>query len=208
MIPRLFKAALLLFPLLLLAGCDRLGSEHASDQTTASADVAVEPNAQTAAPQVTQALTAAALELQWDDLIPADFRLDTLMEKYDLDNLEDDDPLAAQALEELKAFWKEAPVVYDHNGKLIKLPGFVVPLDLNVDKMQEFLLVPYYGACIHTPPPPANQTVYVVTEEDNPFEGKMFDTVWVTGKLIVESIDSTYGSAGYRIEAAGVVPYE
>ncbi len=148
-----------------------------------------------------------AIELEWDALIPANWRLE-LMDEYNADNLSDDDPRAKELMEKLKTFWREAPVVHDYDGKMVKLPGFVVPLEMDAKIVQEFLLVPYYGACIHTPPPPANQTVYVVTEKNQTYQGKLFDTVWVTGKITVEKLSSELGDAGYRIEAQKVEPYQ
>lgn len=155
------------------------------------------------------ALTGSApIELEWDALIPEDWRLDKLMEEYNADNLSDEDPRAKELMEKINTFWKEAPVVHGYDGKLVKLPGFVVPLETDAKTIQEFLLVPYYGACIHTPPPPANQTVYVVTDEGHAYKGQLFDTVWVTGTLRVDKLSSELGDAGYRIEARMVEPYQ
>ena len=147
-------------------------------------------------------------ELEWEALIPSDWRFDTLIEKYDISNLSDDDPRALALKEELQTLWKEAPVVQDLNGKVVKLPGFVVPLEMDAQAIRAFLLVPYYGACIHTPPPPANQTIHVVTEQNQAYKGRLFDTVWVTGTLKVERLSSELGEAGYRIEAHKVEPYQ
>ena len=147
-------------------------------------------------------------ELDWDALIPEDWRLDVLMDQYNADEISDDDPRAQQLLDKLRALWKEAPVVPALDGQQVKLPGFVVPLEMDVTKIDQFLLVPYYGACIHVPPPPANQTVYVVTDEGKAFEGQLFDAVWVTGTMRVERLSSDLAEAGYRLEDASVVPYE
>ncbi|PQJ28357.1 DUF3299 domain-containing protein [Rubritalea profundi] len=68
------------------------------------------------------------------------------------------------------------------NGKLVTLSGFVLPLEFEDKKVKEFLLVPWVGACIHTPPPPPNQIALVVVT--TPFESKgMFEAVTVTGKI-------------------------
>ncbi len=149
-----------------------------------------------------------AQELNWDALIPEDWRPDKLMEDYDAQGLSDDDPRAQELMEKLKALWDEAPVVPDLDGRRVRLPGFVVPLEVEPEAIAEFLLVPYYGACIHVPPPPANQTVYVVTAEGRPYHGKLFDTVWVTGTLRVEQSSSELAEAGYRLDATAVEPYE
>ena len=84
--------------------------------------------------------------------------------------------------------------------------GFVAPLDfLGGDQLSEILLVPYFGACIHVPPPPANQIVYVILEK--PMGIQMMDTVMVYGKLEIEKSESDIGDAGYRIKAVAVEPY-
>jgi hypothetical protein len=157
--------------------------------------------------QATDPHETGIIELDWDALIPADWQVDKLIEEYNAEDLSDDDPRARELLDKIKAFWKEAPVVHDYDGKTVKLPGFVVPLEMDAKTIQEFLLVPYYGACIHTPPPPANQTVHVVMDENHAYRGKLFDTVWVTGTITIEKLSSKLGDAGYRIEATKVEPY-
>ena len=57
--------------------------------------------------------------------------------------------------------WDNASVLKTLDGQTVKIPGYVVPLEAIQDAMREFLLVPYFGACIHSPPPPANQIVHV-----------------------------------------------
>ncbi|MBK8162824.1 MAG: DUF3299 domain-containing protein [Gammaproteobacteria bacterium] len=93
--------------------------------------------------------------------MPDDFRPDTLLEEYDVQNLSDDDPRAQELMKKLQTMWKEAPVLSALHNQTVKLPGFVVPLEGDGQVVNEFLLVPYYGACIHVPPPPANQIVNV-----------------------------------------------
>jgi hypothetical protein len=150
-----------------------------------------------------------AEEMDWDSLIPDDYRPDKIMSQFgDLDAMSDDDPRAQQVLEELTAAWNAAPVVESLDGKRIRLPGFVVPLETDGQKLKEFLLVPYYGACIHVPPPPANQTVYVIVPDSEAKIRQAFDTVWVTGTLSAKPFTSDLATAGYRLQAETVTPYE
>ncbi|WP_040855816.1 DUF3299 domain-containing protein [Thiorhodovibrio frisius] len=151
---------------------------------------------------------ASAEELTWDDLLPADWQPEKLLENFNAEDIADEDPRAADLMEKLAALWKEAPVVPGLNGRQVRLPGFVVPVNLEAEDIDQFLLVPYFGACIHVPPPPANQTVFVTTRENKPYVGALFDTVWVEGKMQVDNVDSALGSAGYRIDQARVTPYE
>ena len=148
-------------------------------------------------------------EIDWDELVPADFQADAILDKYgDFSELADDDPRVKEIMKELEAAFKAAPIVKNLDGKKIKLPGFVVPLDGDGKKISEFLLVPYYGACIHVPPPPANQTVYVKVAQGEVEIREVFDTVWVSGTLSAKSFDSDLATAGYQLEAMEVIPFE
>ena len=95
------------------------------------------------------------------------------------------------------------------SGQMVKIPGFIVPLD-HVDgkilSSLRSLLVPYFGACIHVPPPPANQIVHVKFAE--PIEiGSIWDPVWVTGKLGLERYASDVAEAGYSMEGQRIKEY-
>jgi len=151
---------------------------------------------------------ASVTELDWDSLIPENWRPETLMQEYDAEGLEDDDPRAQELMDRLKILWDQAPVVPELDGRAIRLPGFVVPVQSDGSQVSEFLLVPYYGACIHVPPPPANQTVYVVTEQGKGTRQELFDTVWVTGTLSVKHSSTDLAEAGYTLYASRVEPYE
>src|SRR5579862_4119297 len=100
------------------------------------------------------------------------------------------------------------------NGELVRLPGYLLPIEFSGNRVTEFLLVPWVGACIHTPPPPPNQIVYV--KSDKPYEIKRtFDAVWVTGRMLARSnTQSVYIADGagevdssYSIQASHVDPY-
>jgi len=84
--------------------------------------------------------------------------------------------------------------------KKVRLRGFMVPLEGNKDEVIEFLLVPVSGMCIHLPPPPANQSVYVTVKKGNKISHS-FEAVRVTGILTIKSVDSEYGAAYYSIKA-------
>lgn len=151
----------------------------------------------------------ALLTLAWEDLIPADWQPDLLFDEYNLDTLEDDDELAMELLDKLMQVWAEAPVVEELDGRMVRLPGFVVPLDAEPGQFSEFLLVPYFGACIHVPPPPANQTVYIKAgEPSTSFSLDLFATVWVTGTIRAQRYSGELAEAGYTIYADSVEPYE
>jgi uncharacterized protein len=92
-------------------------------------------------------------------------------------------------------------------GDRVRLPGYVVPLDFAGSRVTGFLLVPYMGACIHVPPPPPNQIVYVHTRE--PIEiDEIFEAVYATGTFEADMISTELAQVGYRIIDATVEPYE
>ncbi len=100
-------------------------------------------------------------------------------------------------------------------GMDVRIPGYVIPLEFSGTKVTEFLLVPYNGACIHTPPPPANQIIYVTLERGTALDG-LFIAVWVEGRLGIERnnrtaqlSDGTSGfEVGYSLDAYSVRIYQ
>mgnify|MGYP001366545313 CR=1 FL=1 len=118
----------------------------------------------------------------------------------------DDIKRAMEALEKMKALWDAAPTVPAMAGAKVRLPGFAIPLENKGGKVSEFLLVPYFGACIHSPPPPANQIIHVILAK--PLKGlQSMDAVWVSGALSITRSDSPWGASGYRMQGELVTPY-
>lgn len=93
-------------------------------------------------------------------------------------------------------------------GKMVKIPGFTVPLEDWASSVTEFLLVPYVGACIHTPPPPPNQLVYIEMDEGKRAKMDGWNPVWVEGILKIEMSESVYGDVGFTLTGHRVYPYE
>jgi uncharacterized protein len=121
--------------------------------------------------------------------------------------MEDGDPRAKQISEKIRKLWQEAPVVPALDGQLVKLPGFAIPLEGSGKDVRSFILVPYYGACIHVPPPPPNQTVIVQSPAGAEIR-QAFDTVWVTGRMTVKHVSTEMADSGYTLHALKVEPYE
>lgn len=101
------------------------------------------------------------------------------------------------------------------NGQLVKIPGYLLPLEFSGKEITEFLLVPWVGACIHTPPPPPNQIVHV--KSDKPVGNvTLFAPIWVTGRMTTGSVKKSLylvdGSSdiniAYTMQAAVVEPYK
>lgn len=146
-------------------------------------------------------------ETPWEALTPPDWNPARELEALDLASLSDSDPRAIKALEKWRSAMDNAPVVAALNGARIRIPGFLVPLDGAKGLVSEFLLVPYFGACIHTPPPPANQIIHVVPAKPYKPEQGM-DAVWISGVLETTPAKTDMGNAGYRMKAALVAPYK
>ena len=102
------------------------------------------------------------------------------------------------------------------DGTVIRLPGYLLPLEYSGKDVSEFLLVPWVGACIHTPPPPPNQIVHVKSDKPVSTAGGMFAPVWVTGQLSTKGAKASLYlmdgasevDAGYSLHASKVEPYE
>ena len=101
------------------------------------------------------------------------------------------------------------------DGQFIRLPGYALPLEYDGAAIEEFLLVPYVGACTHVPPPPQNQMVFVKLAE--PFVvTDLFTPVWIVGRVTLKSAQKIVPlsdgkapvTAGYTVEAAKVEIYK
>ncbi len=154
---------------------------------------------------------ASVTELQWDDLVPEGFEpvqspLGNMTQEQ-IDKLFDNSEESNRELEEIQEMMAYAPTVPALDGQRVKLPGYVVPLDFDGQtQLSEFLLVPYYGACIHTPPPPANQVVHANAIESITVENT-YEPVWAIGTMRTETIQSNLAEAGYIIDIDKVIPY-
>jgi hypothetical protein len=128
----------------------------------------------------------------WDELIPPGLPYSEIIGEGELDEENDTwnpiyDANAIKLNEEL-------------NGAYIRMPGYIIPFDMSAEGVTSFMLVPYVGACIHTPPPPANQLVMVDTARPWPGD-QLWDPVWVTGKMSTQLQSTTLGQTGYSIAA-------
>ena len=99
------------------------------------------------------------------------------------------------------------PALRALSGQVVRIAGYVVPLDDASQEDAEFLLVPYYGACVHTPPPPPNQMVLVEMEGRQRVRLDLFEAIWLEGRLGIDLVESLYGTAGFTIKGMKVSPY-
>ena len=136
------------------------------------------------------------LQLEWLDLIPKNER--NLVDSVGMP-LNHDQAAAPQS--------KLGGVRQELNGSTVKIPGFVIPLEGDENMVTEFLLVPYMGACIHVPPPPPNQIVYVRFKDGAPIQ-ELWDVVNIIGTLKTETVSHELAEVGYVIEGTALAPYE
>lgn len=99
-------------------------------------------------------------------------------------------------------------IVEDMNNKAVKIPGFVVPLTFNSKrKITEFFLVPYFGACIHLPPPPPNQIIYIKAPSPITLEA-LYDPFWVSGTITTQLKANEMATAAYSMSLDHIESYE
>lgn len=153
--------------------------------------------------------TDTPTQLRWDDLMPeGEERL--LAEMY---------MTFMQAARESGPIMEGGPgddmlqigtfnVVEDLDGEYIRIPGYPVPFDFDANyAFTEFLLVPYFGACIHTPPPPPNQIIYVHSDTPVTLPTAMAP-VWIEGVLSTQVREHELGDAAYSLKLTSAELYE
>lgn len=128
-----------------------------------------------------------ALRLAADDPVPIDWRV-----------------LAALDLETGRA----PPALAALDGKRVVIAAFIVPLEDDIQRADEFLLVPYFGACVHTPPPPPNQMVYVKMKDRRQIRIGWWDPVMFEGVLRLKQVESVYGASYFEMEGLESRPYQ
>ncbi|MBC7211150.1 DUF3299 domain-containing protein [Pseudomonas mosselii] len=147
-------------------------------------------------------------ELDWPALIPegAPVIPPQLTPLHDLSQISD--ALSAEAAPAARQQAPNAPVVKALDGQQVKIPGYIVPLEVSDEgRTTEFLLVPYYGACIHVPPPPSNQIVHIFSEMGVRIED-LYQPYWIEGTMQVKASSSELADAGYQMEAEKIYAYE
>ncbi len=130
-------------------------------------------------------------ELFWEDLMPKDYVLPSV---------------SLEHTGTMTQVEPNAPLIGELDGQFVKIPGFIVPLEGDAERVTEFLLVPYFGACIHVPPPPSNQIVHVRIEQGVEVLN-ISDAVWVTGNLSTEGWVGDIASVGYTMQGVDVEPF-
>jgi len=143
-----------------------------------------------------KAFAADITEIDWEVLIPQDWNPNQAFE-----DMTDEEYYALSETElvileqSVQAMFDAAPVVEAFDGQQVRIPGFLLPLEFSGTLLKEFLLVPYFGACTHTPPPPANQIIYGKLKTGTKFES-IYLPVWITGTLTTTRSQSELTESG------------
>jgi uncharacterized protein len=166
----------------------------------------VQPALSADAPPPGASVAGPTRTIGWEQLIPAGWDPYKDLKALNLETLKDNDPKADEALKKMRKMWDNAPINPLILGQSVRLPGYMVPLEDLPEGTKEFLLVPYFGACVHSPPPPANQIVHVVLDKPTK-RFRLMDTLWVTGWLSATKTDSHMGVASYQMDAKRVTPF-
>ncbi|WGW00642.1 DUF3299 domain-containing protein [Vibrio sp. YMD68] len=138
-----------------------------------------------------------AMVLDWIDLVPENER--NQFDAVGMPALDHSGDVMAQS--------KVGSVRQELNNSIVKIPGFVIPLEGDANKVTEFLLVPYFGACIHVPPPPPNQIIYVKFPEGAPVQ-QLWDVIYVIGTLKTETLSHELAETAYLIEGTAIAEYD
>ncbi len=159
------------------------------------------------------AQTPGYQKITWDDLLNEEWyqQMKKDMASYGrMSFLKDGSEEAEKLMTSMRKKLDEAPISTKYVNQKIRMPGFVVPLDAVRNGQREFLLVPYFGACIHTPPPPANQIVLVTPHPQLNLSKTLesMDVIWVEGELKEARTKTASGVSGYSLEAIQVYPYK
>ena len=158
-------------------------------------------------------------DIDWTELMPAEDLSALLNRPAFLDDIADGsaqdslDNFQQRQLEDEQAQQYQAAlsstrVIQGFDGKAIRIPGFIVPLAQNEDKeVTRFFIVPYFGACLHMPPPPPNQILYVESEQGITLEN-LYDPYWFEGIVSIEQKVDAMGTSAYSLSLDNYALYE
>ena len=222
------KLAVVIVSLLVITGCEKAQNDNASQGDDNIADVEApisSPNEQSAGQLASQmnieSLNQTYEKVDWLALIPQD-DLDVLLNPPDYLN----DIVDGSAEDQLSSTTQNVPgtlsaaesryeqalmstnIIEAMDGKLITIPGFVVPVGFNDEQViTSFFLVPFFGACLHAPPPPPNQIIYVETEQGITMNS-LYEPVSVYGKLSTELFEDQIATSAYTMQLDRLTPYD
>jgi hypothetical protein len=94
-----------------------------------------------------------------------------------------------------------------HDGTIVRVPGYIIPLEDSDQAVSEFLLVPYPLACIHVPAPPPNQIVHVKMDKGKKVSFDFYAPVWAQGRLKIQNTQNMYTDSSFFMTGLAIEPY-
>lgn len=147
--------------------------------------------------------------LDWLDLLPPE-DLQALLDMPEIghDTPEADSTFYSQGLKNtdpnLPDIMRSTRTVAKLNNQSVLIAGYPVPLEADEQgNYHEFFLVPYPGACIHVPPPPPNQIIWVQFKKGYQF-ADIYEPIWVEGTLHIDQQENDLADSSYRLEAQSI----
>ena len=157
--------------------------------------------------------------IKWTELPPQD-EVDILSNPPDyLNDIEDgsaedqlNSPMNNSIVVEMEERYQQAlvstRVKSEMDGRAVRIPGFIVPIEFSGEQtITEFFLVPYFGACLHMPPPPPNQIIYVKSAEGLKLEA-LYYPFWISGDLKASMVENDMATAAYSMEMGNYEAYQ
>lgn len=196
-----------------LLGCEKPEKDATSEKQSATSQQQAMPvELEIQAPLSPKILAAPAFKtVEWTDLMPKE-DLDALLNPpsyiTDVEDGSFEDQISNQIQNTLEAASDDryqqalvsSQVVPEMDGQPIRIPGFIVPLEFNDDQtVTQFFLVPYFGACIHVPPPPPNQIIFVNYPQGLK-QDELYDPFWISGILKTTLINNEMATAAYTMQ--------
>ena len=161
---------------------------------------------------------SAFKSIEWTDLIPeAELAILSKPPSY-IDEIEDgslEDKISGQIQNALDIATDDpyqqalvsTNVIPEMNGKAVRIPGFVVPIEFDDDQViTQFFLVPFFGACIHYPPPPPNQIILVNYPKGLKFD-VLYNPFWISGVLNTSITQNDLATSAYTMNMQYVEDY-
>lgn len=159
------------------------------------------------------------MTIQWADLLPQD-EVDILANPpsyiSDIEDGSPEDQIGSQAnnsiVLEMEDRYQQALISTrikpEMDGRAVRIPGFIVPLEFDGEQIiTEFFLVPYFGACLHMPPPAPNQIIHVKYEKGLELEA-LYYPFWISGVLTASLVENDMATAAYAIKMDSYEAYQ
>lgn len=157
-------------------------------------------------------------EIEWTAIMPKD-DLEALMNPPDYigqivdgsaeDNMETLDQMAVgnEQVQRFQSALSSTKIVDEYLGKKVRIPGFIVPLEGEDQTITEFFIVPFFGACLHMPPPPPNQIIHVEFKDGVELDN-LYDPFWFEGTLSAKMNSNDLGASAYAMTISSVFPHQ